>query len=273
MIQLQSEPVSGTSPPTERNYISYSSITSYQACPLRWYFKYVAGLPERTVSSSLVFGSAIHRSVEHHFNELMAGNEPPTLEALLGEYDRHWQEIDEGIVKFGKDEDKESLAPLAQRMLVAFQTSSLARVEGHIIGVEEQLRGPVVAEAPDLLGRIDLLVETSDELIVTDLKTARSRWSAEQVDDQAGQLLLYSELVRPLAPQKKLWLQFAVVTKAKVPSVEVHEVATDAKQIDRTKRIVERVWKAIEAGIFYPAPSPTQCLSCPFRESCRKWAG
>ncbi len=72
MISLQPEP-RVASPPTERDYISYSSITSYQACPLRWYFKYIAGLPERTVSSSLVFGSAIHRSVEHHFNELMAG--------------------------------------------------------------------------------------------------------------------------------------------------------------------------------------------------------
>lgn len=273
MIRLQSRPVSGTSPPTERDYISYSSISSYQACPLRWYFRYVVGLPERTVSSSLVFGSAIHRAVEHYFNELMAGNESPTLEALLGEYDRHWQDTDEESVKFGKDEDKESLGPLAQRMLVAFQTSTLARIEGHIIGVEEQLRGPVIAGAPDLLGRIDLLVETSEELIVTDLKTSRSRWSPEQVDDQAGQLLLYSELVRPLSPRKKLRLQFAVVTKAKVPSVEVHDVAADPKQIDRTKRIVERVWKAIEAGVFYPAPSPTQCPSCPFREPCRKWAG
>ena len=273
MIRLQSGPVSGTSPPTNRDYISYSSITSYQACPLRWYFRYVVGLPERTVSSSLVFGSAIHRAVEHHFNELMAGNERPTLEALLGEYDRHWHETDEGVVKFGKEEDKESLTPLAQRMLAAFQTSSLARVEGHIIGVEEQLRGPVIAGAPDLLGRIDLLVETNDELILSDLKTSRSRWSPEQVDDQAGQLLLYSELVRPLAPRKKLRLQFAVVTKAKLPSVEVHEVVADPNKVDRVKRIVERVWKAIEAGVFYPAPSPTQCPSCPFRESCRKWAG
>ena len=273
MISLQPEPRVTSPPPSERDYISYSSITSYQSCPLRWYFKYVAGLPERTVSSSLVFGSAIHRSVEHHFNELMAGNEPPTLEALVGEYDRHWQETDESVVKFGKEEYKESLGPLAQRMLAAFQTSSMAKVEGHIIGVEEQLRGPVIAGAPDLLGRIDLLVETTNELIVTDLKTARSRWSAEQVADSGGQLLLYSELVRQLAPRKKLRLQFAVITKAKEPSVDLHEVAADPKQIDRTKRIVERVWRAIEAEHFYPSPSPMQCPTCPFRDQCRAWCG
>ena len=259
-------------PPGERDYISYSAITSYQSCPLRYYFRYIAGLPERAVGASLVFGSAIHRSVEHHFNELLVGNEPPTMEALLGEYDRHWQETDVSVVKFGK-EDRDSLGTLAQRMLAAFQTSTLAKPEGHIIGVEEQLRGPVIADCPDLLGRIDLLVETRDELIVTDLKTSRSRWSAEQACDQAGQLLLYSELVRPLAPRKKLRLRFAVVTKAQKPSVDLHEVAADAKQVRRTKRIVEQVWRAIESRVFYPAPSPMNCTGCPFRKPCRDWTG
>ncbi len=173
MIRLQPGPASGSSPPTERDYLSYSSITTYQSCPLRWFFRYVVGLPERTVSSSLVFGSAIHQAVELHFNELLVGNDPPTLDALLGEYDRYWQETDENVVKYGKDDSRESLALLAQRMLAAFQASSLAMPEGHIIGVEEQLRGRVIDGCPDLLGRIDLLVETSRELIVTDLKTAR----------------------------------------------------------------------------------------------------
>lgn len=225
------------------------------------------------MSSSLVFGSAIHRSVEFHFNELMAGNEPPTLEGLVGEYDRHWEETDESVVKFGKEDNRESLGILAQRMLIAFQKSPLAKTNGHIIGVEEQLRGPVIADCPDLLGRLDLLVETHDELIVTDLKTARTPWSQEQVANSAGQLLLYSELVRPLAPRKKLRLQFAVITKATEPSVALHAVAADPQQLDRTKRIVERVWKAIESGTFYPAPSPMQCPTCPFREPCRAWCG
>ena len=48
------------------------------------------------------------------------------------------------------------------------------------------------------------MVETDDELAVIDLKTARSRWSAEQAHDNTEQLLLYSELARHLAPQKKV---------------------------------------------------------------------
>ena len=265
------------SPPAEpkpvRDYLSYSAITTYQGCPLRYYFRYIAGLPERTVSASLVFGSAIHRAVEHHFSELLIGNEPPTLDALIGEYDRHWQGIDRQSVHFGKEEGVDSLGGLAAKVLGAFQTSSVAVPEGHIVGIEEELRGSVVAGCPDLLGRIDLLVETADELIVTDLKTARSRWSREQAEDSAGQLLLYHELVRSLVPQKRVRLRFAVLTKAKEPAVDLHDVPAESKRIDRTKRIVERVWKAIDSNVFYPSPSPMQCPTCSFREQCRAWTG
>lgn len=256
-----------------RNYLSYSAVTTYQSCPLRYYFRYVADLPERTVSASLVFGSAIHRAVEHHFNALLAGNEPPSLAGLVDEYDRHWQTVDPEVVRFNKDDDVETLGSLAERMLAAFQVSSLARPEGLILGVEEELRGPVVPGCPDLLGRLDLVIETNDALIVTDFKTSRSRWSQDQVTEASGQLLLYHELTRPLAPQKRLRLQFAVMTKTKEPAVDLYEVPVDAGRIDRTKRIVERVWRAIESETFYPAPSAMNCSGCPFRAPCRAWTG
>jgi len=258
---------------TQRDYISYSAISTYQQCPLRYYFRYIAGLPERTVSASLVFGSAIHRAVEHHFNELLAGNEPPCLDALVAEYDRHWQDVDPQTVHFGKDDDIESLAQLAGRMLAAFQKSNLARPEGQIIGVEEQLRGTLIDGCPDVLGRIDLLIESRDALEVVDLKTSRSRWSAEQVDEQGGQLLLYSELARHLSPSKAMKLSFAVITKTKEPAVERYTVPYSSKRVNRTRAIVERVWQAIDAGHFYPAPSLTGCPSCAFRDTCRAWCG
>ncbi len=256
-----------------RDYVSWSAISVYQSCPLRYYFRYIAGLPEQTVSASLVFGAAIHRAVEHHFNELLAGSEPPQIEALVGEYERHWAELDPATIQFGKGDDRESLGQLARRMLAAFQGSRLAQPGGHVIGVEETLRGPIVAGVPDVLGRVDLLVESADELVLTDLKTSRSRWSAEQVEDAGGQLLLYSDLVQQLVPGKRLRLRFAVITKAKEPTVEVHDVEPAPARIARTKRVVARVWRAIASGHFYPSPSPLSCGACPFREPCREWTG
>ena len=40
-----------------------------------------------------------------------------------------------------------------------------------------RLRGLVIPGLPDLLGRVDLIIETDAELVITDWKTSRSRWS------------------------------------------------------------------------------------------------
>jgi hypothetical protein len=49
------------SKPRIRDHLRYSAISTYRNCQIRYYFRYAVGLPERTVSSSLVFGSAIHQ--------------------------------------------------------------------------------------------------------------------------------------------------------------------------------------------------------------------
>lgn len=258
---------------TGRDYISWSAISTFQTCPLKWYFRYALGLPEETVSASLVFGGAIHQAVELHYRELLSGNPAPDLDTLLYEYQAAWRDRDPDAVKFGKGEDADALGRLAERVLMAFQQSPLASPPGRIVGIEEELRGQVLADCPDLLARVDLLVDAGDSLTVLDLKTARSRWSRQQADDSAGQLLLYSELAKDFLPGKPLRLQFGVVTKTKHPAVEIHDVAADPTQVGRTRQVVERVWKAIRTGIVYPAPSPMSCPSCPFREPCRAWQG
>ena len=258
---------------TGRPYTSWSAITTYMACPLRYKLHYVENLPENYVSASLVFGGAIHSAVEMQMREQLAGNPTPSLDALLSAYNDGWHEHDGQQVQFGKGDDRTTLDDLARRMLTAFQASELAAPAGTIIGIEEELMGELVPGVPDLLARVDLLVDDGDGLILTDLKTARSRWSDSQVRDSAGQLLLYHELAKPIADGRPIRLEFAVVTKTKVPEVIRHEVRADPQQIDRMKRIVELVWGAIEAGFFFPAPSPMQCPSCAYREACQRWTG
>src|SRR5437762_9718325 len=86
---------------TGRNYLSFSAISAYQACPLQFFFRYVEQLPEETVSASLVFGSAIHACLQFHFQELLAGNRAPDLDTLLSVYQEAWQQERKRIVRFG----------------------------------------------------------------------------------------------------------------------------------------------------------------------------
>lgn len=260
-------------PPKAFDHISYSAVSTFQACPLRFYFRYVLGLPERTISSSLVMGSALHRAVQYHFERLLVGDTQTDLDTLLAVFQDAWDGYSEQAIAFGKREDRDTLGRMADRLLSAFLHSNFARPNGVILGVEEELRGQIVPGCPDLLARVDLIIDTGSELVVSDFKSSRTSWSDDKVEDIAPQLLLYSELVKPLADGKPIKLSFAVLTKTKIPVLTVHDVPFDDKQVVRTKRTVERVWNAIQAGHFFPNPSPMNCGSCPFREPCRRWVG
>lgn len=262
-------------PPTSgRDYLSYSAVSLFAACPLRYYFRYVAGLPEQFVSATLAFGSAFHAGLECHFEQLLATHSAPDLNVLLDAFWVAWhRNTMSGEVQFPRGEDLNSLGRLADRMFRAFQTSSLAHPSGKIIAVEEELRGVLIPGLPDLLARVDLILDTDDSLEVIDFKTARSSWSEEHVADSAGQLLLYHELVKEWADDRPVRLAFGVVSKAKAPQVVLHAVPVDAHQLDRTKRIVERVWRAIQHGQVFPNPSPINCATCSYRRQCREWTG
>jgi putative RecB family exonuclease len=158
-------------------------------------------------------------------------------------------------------------------MLTAFLASPAASVSGRVLGVEEEVRGMLVEGVPDLYGRIDLLTEDSDSLVVTDIKTSRGRWSQEQVEDSGEQLLLYSHLASEISPGKKIATRFLVLTKTKEPVVEEHVREVEPVAVKRTLAGVERVWRAIDSGVFYPAPSTMNCSGCGYRTACRAWVG
>ena len=141
------------------------------------------------------------------------------------------------------------------------------------MGVEEEIRGTLVEGVPDLYGRIDLVTEDDDRLVLTDFKTSRGKWSTEQAEDASEQLLLYSKLAGELAPGKKLVSRFLVLTKTKEPVVEEHLGEVRPDRVARTLASVERVWRAIASENFYPAPSPVGCASCGYRRACEGWRG
>jgi putative RecB family exonuclease len=266
-------PVAMSRQPTIRDHISFSSISLFQSCSLRYFFRYIERLPEPTVAASLLVGAGLHAGIEHHFRQLLIDNTPPSLDTLLDVFWSAWHERDSHTVVFGKGEDINSIGRLAERMFRTFQASSFAKPRGTTVGVEEELRGQVIPGVPDLLARIDLMVDEADAFVVTDFKSARSSWSDEHVGDAASQLLLYHELVKPLADGKPVRLRFAVLNKNKVPELVIHDVPVDRHQIERTKRIAERVWRSIQAGLFFPSPGPLTCYSCPYRQPCRSWKG
>jgi putative RecB family exonuclease len=258
---------------TGRDYISWSAISTFRTCPLKYKFRYIDGLPEESVSSALIFGTGIHTAVEQHYQAMLSGEEKPDVDRLMFAYRSAWLPHEPDAISFGSTETRASLDALAARMLTAFLASPAASVQGRVLGVEEEIRGMLVEGVPDLYGRVDLLTEDSDTLVVTDIKTSRGRWGQEQVEDSGEQLLMYSHLTSEISPGKKITTRFLVLTKTREPQIEEHVREVNPAAAKRTLAGVERVWRAIEGGQFYPAPSTMNCSGCGYRAACRAWAG
>jgi hypothetical protein len=157
-------------------------------------------------------------------------------------------------------------------MLAAFRASEVSRLDGtaELLGIEEEIRAPIVPNCPAILGRIDLISRSRSALRLTDFKTSRSTWNDGKIEEGTPQMLIYAELARPLAHElgvEELRLEWTVITKTTQPAVEIHTLTPAPIQIARTRAVVRRVWEAISGGHFFPSPSSMSCSSCPFSQA------
>jgi putative RecB family exonuclease len=265
-------PLATIPPPKVRDYVSWSAINTYLQCPLRYKFRYVDQLPEEFLNGTLVFGQAIHAALEAYFRFHLTTGHQLGLDPLLAAYHEHWGSVDPALVRYGASDSLASFGQLAERMLSVFLTHDLSRPAGAIVSIEDEWRAPLIDGVPDVLAKLDLVIDAGDAVVVSDFKTSRSRWSAADAETAAGQLLLYGELVRREVA-RPVRLQFAVLTKTKQPELQIHAVASDAARVDRQQAMVRRVWRSIQGGHFYPHPSAMNCPTCPFQAACAEWTG
>ena len=121
---------------TGRDYVSWSAISTFRTCPLKYKFRYIDGLPEESVSSALVFGAGIHSAVEQHFPAILSDDEQSDVERLMFAYCSAWLPHDPDSISFGSTETRSSLDALARKMLTAFLSSPATSVQGRGLGVE-----------------------------------------------------------------------------------------------------------------------------------------
>lgn len=106
--------------PRTLQHLSFSSISLFQQCPLRFYFRYLLGLPEETTASNLVFGTSMHAGLEFYFQQMLVGSQAPTLDTLLDVFQDAWRSHDGPPIRMARGEDVNSIGRLAERMFRAF---------------------------------------------------------------------------------------------------------------------------------------------------------
>ncbi len=250
------------------DHLSYSQISTYLTCPLRYKFQYVDLVPPAFTASALVFGQAIHEAVGAFYQEILTGDELRP-DQMIDVYRQAWQSKDGVEIRFFNGDDEDSLTEKAKLMLKVFHDAFDPGVQ--IIGIEEFFEVKFAKEMPPFQGYIDLIEESpSGKISIVDLKTAARKPTKAQTSSNL-QLTAYTLGAEALGfDPEQLGLRLDVVTKTKNPELVRFETTRTQQERDRFVKIVKTICSAIEHHAFFPRED-WHCSQCAWADHCRDW--
>lgn len=262
-------------------HVSASSLRLLGDCPRGWAYRYLAGYPAEDVAPSLVLGKAVHAALAAWFERLRDGAPEVTLAEMVAIATSSIEDARRGPTPIAIDEDDEDLASEAARLLRAFIARPLR--PKRVVAVEmpfsiEVPRHPVTGERyaieESINGVIDLVTEDDAGMLVIDHKVVKR---APTIDGGLDlQLALYSAAVDELLrPDKPVRLAHHVLTRTKVPRVELREVPRTPHDVAEALEAVASGVTLIHAAIEHPRPMRLlgrhrswRCGGCSHRRRC-----
>lgn len=257
-------------------FTSVSQVKTFLRCPRLFELRYVRGLAPAFVPIPLAFGSAFHKALAGHYRSIQSSGTPLTLDRLHQLFRDAWTAALDGPIplQVDPDEDEEPAAVVDKgvAMLTAFHTHAAHEAVPTVVQVEEQftvdLHDPDTGELLEekLLGVMDLVVQEDGRRIVVEHKTAARKFSLDQLRYDF-QPTAYAFAARQLG-WGEVGTRFQVVTKTKVPAVQVENVLRDEGDEDDFLRIVGGVLRSLDAGVSF-AIRGFGCRTCAFAYACR----
>jgi putative RecB family exonuclease len=256
-------------------YVSVSQMKAFLKCPAFYTFKYVLAELPAFVPVNLAFGAAVHSALAAYYLELKATGQPLAREHLLETFRDAWGEAVDGPVPLQPDdEDEGSLDQLTDKgvsMLHAFDEHARRQGPVDVDAVEHSfsvpLHDPSSGEVLDevLIGTMDLIIRTRTSRTIVEHKTSAKKYGADQLRWDL-QPTAYKLAARE-SGLGSLGLVYQVLTKTKVPAIQVAEVVrTEADELDFLRTVVG-VLAAVNAGVDYPVRG-WACRTCPFAHAC-----
>jgi len=191
----------------EDSKVSYSQYTMYANCPHHWKLEYMEGHKKRDPSIFLIFGTAMHETIQEWLHVLYTKSPTEASELKLGQmlYDYMIDAYKEmkgqcgqnfsspGELKEFLEDGIEILDFIVKNRVDYFNTRQL-----NLVGIEL----PIYAQAIKthkvyIRGFLDLVFEDTyqNKLVIWDIKTSTRGWNKWQKADKTktAQLVLYKK--------------------------------------------------------------------------------
>jgi putative RecB family exonuclease len=262
-------------------HLSYSQITTYLNCSLKYYFQYVKGFSPEHISSSLLLGAVVHTAMASFYERIQKTGTPEQasiiLELLRDTLSASISHATIPICYKSEASHPDALIAQGEGLIEAFLSDpGFAGLE--VVAVELPLATRIfepngVASDFNLVGAIDLLLrDQSGNYLAVDHKTAKTPFTQQGVDNDL-QLTAYALLLHAngyLEHGQPLTCGFNVLRKLKTPKVERLMTVRTPADTERFSKIAQAVLNGIEAQTFLPS-SGWMCGDCPFKTACRDW--
>jgi len=245
--------------------ISYSSMDTYQSCPLKYKFQEIDRI-KTPKSKEAVFGSTIHETMKFiHTPGILS----PTLDQAMEHFGNSWNPA----VFDGPDEEQ---AAFSQGIRIIQNYYQKNRPQDfNIIDLESRFQIEIgEGENKHIVsGIIDRIDKTEDGYEIIDYKTTKKMPTQEKVDNDL-QLSVYLKAFLSRYP-KEIDPPAGGLDKIKVSlyylkhGVKLSSIRT-SEQLQKSEQLFLDTIKLIESGKFEPAMSPL-CDWCGYQNLCPMW--
>jgi len=258
-------------------HFSYSQLSTFLICPMKYAHNYVWGTPWETKPVALPFGKAVHKAAENYYRNLKETGEIIPVDEVIATFDIVFREEigkTEIELTFKNGENLESLRDQGIELLKLFHAEIKPQ---KIIAVEFPFRMTIPdlnngnGELPvKLVGYLDLIESDHDDnYAVVELKTSAQRFSSLRLeyDLQATTYSYAMTKMKVPTSENSCLVRYDVLLKTKKPAFEHYFVTRTEADHKRLIQLINEVLRAIENRIFY-RQTGWQCGDCQFKKAC-----
>ncbi len=278
MIAPTMNPIDKSTKPTEptaitpvRKTISYSGLSCFLSCPLKFRFRYIDKIQPDKVSANIALGKSVHSALSFLYSQLQNKNKPKA-EQLTEVFVEHFEANEAAGIQYNGD-TKEAIIETGKSLLTVYCES--VKYPKKIEGVDLELKVPITnPNTGETLNNYDLLcyLDLFCDKTVVDFKTGKSSKSQWDADNDV-QLSLYA-LAILLSEQYGYIpkLCFQVLLKLKTPRVQEISTTRNFSDFNRLFRIIQGFIKNIENPEHQYLPVRSYfCAGCEYGRECSAW--
>jgi len=248
---------------------SYSRISTFEKCPLKFKFRYIDEIvPEIEKSIEAHLGKTVHSALEWIYKKVKEGK-APSVEDLIMFYSREWEkESTDQMLIVSKSLTPTDYFNKGVQFLTAYYLEHHP-FDDNTIGVEQRILIELGEKGEyKIQGFVDRLAYNlqTGEYEIHDYKTSNSLPSLERIDTDK-QLALYSIAIKEKYGKEKdvkmIW-HFLAYNK------RIYRKKTN-EELEILKKETLELIKKIESTKEFPPKKSALCSWCEYKNICPAW--